>query len=152
MYSRNFRFSLLIAVFAVVQFACSTTRQTIPSPIGLLPLDGYEYSASTLATDTVYRIIRNEADFDAAFRAASASVRRPAFQGQTVVAFLLKTAPSMPLQFSRAEKQGKVVNVYAQTCSGCSGGRAVLATIPNVGDARSVRFFVNGELKTNLDL
>lgn len=143
---------LLIAVFALLQYACSSTRQTVASPIGLLPLDAYEYSGSILAADTVYRIIRNDADFDATFKAVSASVRRPAFNGQTVVSILLKTAPSVPLQFSRAENQGKVVNVYAQTCSGCSNSRAVLATIPNVGDARSIRFFVNGELKTSLNL
>ncbi|HEY1021441.1 MAG TPA: hypothetical protein VGE06_03980 [Flavisolibacter sp.] len=142
----------IMAVFAFLQYACSSTRQTVPSPIGLLPLDAYEYSGSILATDTVYRIIRNDADFDAAFQASSASVRRPAFYGQTVVAILLKTTPSVPLQFSRAEKQGKVVNVYAQTCSGCSSSRVVLATIPNVGDARSVRFFVNGEPRTTLGL
>lgn len=151
MNKQNFGFFFLLFVLTLLQFACSSTRQAVPSQIGLLPLDGYEFTAGNPVTDTAYRVIRSEADFDASFRAA-ASARRPAFHGQTVVAIVLKTAPSTPLHFSRAEKEGRMINVYAQTCTECSSSRAVMATIPTVGDARSVRFFINGENKAVLGL
>ncbi|MDQ3277361.1 MAG: hypothetical protein M3Q06_03485, partial [Bacteroidota bacterium] len=114
----------------------------------------YDFIGSEPAADTVYRVIRSEAVFNEIFRATDASARRPGFSGQTVVAILLKEAPAIPLQFTKAEVAGYIIHVYAQPCSSnnCGSSRVVLATIPNVGSARSVRFFVGGESKAVVTL
>ena len=143
---------MAFVVLSFLLFSCSTTRHPVPSRIGLLPLDAYNYSGSNLEADTVFRVFRNETVFNATFAATNTAARRPAFQGQTVVAIIMKSAPVTPLHFSRAEVAGKVINIYAQPCTGCSSSRVVMATIPNVNDARSVQFFINEESKARLEL
>ncbi|HEV7333415.1 MAG TPA: hypothetical protein VGN63_20440 [Flavisolibacter sp.] len=149
---RHFIFSLVIVSVSILQYACSGTRNAMPSKIGLLPLEAYDYTGSNPEADTVFRVIQNEIMFDASFRATSASARQPAFQGQTVVAIVMRAAPPTPLHFSRAEVSGTAINVYAETCTGCDRTRAVVATIPNVGNVRLVRFFIGGESKASINL
>ena len=149
------RFSVLVLSTVIfLLFACSSSRQASPSRIGLVPLGAYSFQGDDLVMDTVYRIIQNEDLFNAGFSAANASARRPGFDGQMVVAIIMKTAPATPLRFTGADVSGNVVNVYAQPCTGddCENSRAVLATIPKVGNARTVQFFVNGERKASLSL
>jgi hypothetical protein len=150
-------FNLLNAMamlfFTSLLFACSSSRTATSSQIGLLPLESYNYTGESLTADTMYRVIRSEDVFTANFNAADAAARKPGFSGQTVVAILMKAAAT-PLKFTRAEVAGRIINVYAQTCSGadCPSRSAVLATIPKVGSARAVQFFINGESKARLDL
>ena len=146
---------LLSRVFLfVLLFSCSASRKAVPSQIGLLPLDGYSYnySGTESVTDTVFRVIQDEAGFNASFQTNYSTVRRPAFNGQTVVAIVMKSMPATPLHFSRAEVVGKAINVYAQPCTTCNRSNVVAATIPNVGNAQTVRFFINGERKASLKL
>ena len=135
----------LTTVF-IYLLSCSGTRSRTPSAIGLLPLEGYQPAPTVLTTDTSYRVFRSEEAFNRNFAATAQGTRRPAFEGQAVVAILLKAAPAVPLRFERAEVVGTAIHVFAQACTqpDCIAGQAVLATIPNVGRAREVQFFVDG--------
>jgi hypothetical protein len=145
LFYRNFA-ALLFSFFL---FSCTAQRNSTPSAIGLVPLQDYRYAMNSLPTDTVYSIYKSEETFNSQFAASSAAVRRPGFDGQWVVAIVLPTETATPLRFERAEVVGKTVNVYAQTCTdaACRNSPAILATIPKVGSALAVRFFINGEQK-----
>jgi hypothetical protein len=145
---------LFLSFFPLVLllYSCSTSRQAIPSQIGLLPLDGYRYTYSGSEADTLFRVIREETIFNASFQPNNATVRRPAFNGQTVVVLVTKSIPTAPLHFSRAEVVGKEINVYAQPCTTCDRSAVVAATIPNVSSAHNVRLFINGENKASVKL
>lgn len=143
--------AFLLLLFIV---SCTTVRNTSPSPIGLVSLTGYRYTAQPLTADTTYRIYQRQEDFDRQFSASGEVTRQPGFSGQWVVAILLKETPALPLRFERAELNGSAINVYAQPCTGteCDNNPVILATIPRSGSARHVRFFVNGERKREVAL
>lgn len=153
---RILRSILLLSILPlfVLLFSCSASRKAVASQIGLLPLDGYSYnySNSEREADTLFRVIRDEALFNNSFHTSNSTARRPAFSGQTVVAIVMKSTPAIPLRFSRAEVVGKEVNVYTQPCTACGNSKVLAATIPNVGNAHTIRFFINGENKASLRL
>lgn len=138
---RNAFFFLLITSLLI---ACSTTMSSAPSPIGLVPLTSYTKINEPNSNDTAYHVIQNEETFAANFKASSADAKKPGFTGQMVVA-MLTPQPSL-LQFEKAETVGTRINVYLRSCTAaatCTSSNFFLATIPKVGNARSVQFFVN---------
>ncbi|HUC80787.1 MAG TPA: hypothetical protein VMR70_07715 [Flavisolibacter sp.] len=144
--------SLIIALVASFLLSCSASRNATLSTIGLVPLADYTITNNAVK-DTVYRVVRNDADFDALVRATSANAKRPGFDGQMVVA-LFTEAPSS-LQFVQAGFMGKNVQVYLASCNAaqpCSTGKVFLATIPKVGSAKRIQFFINNETKATVEL
>jgi hypothetical protein len=146
--------SLLLLFSACLLFACSASRNQMHSAIGLVPLSNYETVNDDLAEDTAYHVFQNDASFAAVVRATAGDAKKPSFNGQMAVAMLTKL-PSL-LQFERAEFTGNRIHVYLQSCStsqpGCSTSKLFLATVPRVGNARSVQFFVNNEPKAPINL
>lgn len=151
---QHFLFPLFFLSLSLLLFSCGSTRPLVPSQIGLLPLEGYSYryAPGEGEPDTLFRVIRDEALFNASFVASNAGVRRPAFSGQTVVALVMRSVPATALHFSRAAVVGKQINVYAQPCAACTKSNVVAATIPNVGHAQTVRFYIDGESRASLAL
>ncbi len=151
---RQFHFPLSFFSLVVFLFSCGSSRPVLPSQIGLMPLEGYRYryAPGESEPDTLFRVVREEASFNASFEASNATVRRPGFNGQTVIAIVMKSVPATALHFSRAEIVGKEINVYAQPCATCTRSNVVAATIPNVGNAQTVRFFVDGVSRASLEL
>jgi hypothetical protein len=139
--------SLAFFALSIFFFSCSSMQTSTPSAIGILPLGQYNYSTVSSPADTLYKVIRTAEEFRASFAQTTAEARQPDFSGQMVIAIIVNEAAGNPLQFEKAETVGTTVNVYARSCEGpdCNRGQAVLATIPRVGNARNVRFFVNGE-------
>jgi hypothetical protein len=151
---KNTIFCVAFVALLLSFFSCSTVKNTAPTRIGLLPLDNYEYRQER--TDTVYSIVQTDAEFNQKFRSAGGPVRTPAFTGQVVVAILLKDGSS-PLRLEKAEVVGNTVHVYAQTCPKPDCDKmptplTCMATIPKVGNAKTVLFFVNGERKSTVEL
>lgn len=147
---RNAFYFLLITSLLI---ACSTTMSSAPTPIGLVPLTSYTKINEPNSDDTAYHVIQNEETFAANFRASSADAKKPGFTGQMVVA-MLTPQPSL-LQFERAEKVGTRIHVYLRSCTAapaCTSSNFFLATIPKVGNARLVQFFVNNEAKATIEL
>jgi hypothetical protein len=129
--------------------ACTSSRIKNPSAIGIVPLLQYNAQNVLPNKDTTYQVIQDAPTFRASFTASS-TARQPNFDGQMVVVVLTKQLPLQAFRFTRAEVAGKTINVYAQNCqrdtdSSCEKNTVVMAAIPKVGNARSVRFFVNNE-------
>lgn len=147
--------SLLVACGSLL-VACGSTRNLTPSVIGIVPLTSYSRINSADISDTTYHVIQNEETFSANFRASSADAKKPGFNGQMVVA-LLTPQPSL-LQFDRADHSGPRINIYLRTCTpasslpACNSSNFFLATIPKVGDARSVQFYIDNTSKRIVDL
>lgn len=144
--------TLIFVLAASFLVACSASRNATLSTIGLVPLADYTTTNITVK-DTAYRVVPNDTDFDALVRATSANAKRPGFDGQMVVA-LFTEAPSS-LQFVQAGFMGKNVQVYLASCNAaqpCSTSKVFLATIPKVGSAKRVQFFINNETKATIDL
>lgn len=139
--------------FVLLLAGCEASRPSSPSPIGLVPL--LNYSATTAAPDTAYRVVRTDHELNALMTPA-AGVVRPDFGGQVAVAIVLPEAAGQGLKFLRAEYVGTRVHVYAETCAsgdaGCTANRLVAATVPKVGSARTVAFFVNGTVRNEVKL
>jgi hypothetical protein len=144
----------LSCIVVVLLFSCGTVQNQTPSRIGLSPLQNYSPAPGHFTTDTTFSVYKTSADFSGDFSPAAAEARHPDFNGQMVMAIVVRSAAQPALQFDRAEVAGKTINVYAQTCGSqkCPAGPALLATIPRVGDARAVRFFINGENRREVQL
>ncbi|RYZ28905.1 MAG: hypothetical protein EOO10_08000 [Chitinophagaceae bacterium] len=128
--------------FAFFLFSCSISRNQTPSRIGLVALKNYSLVNPNSVQDTAYMAIQNETDFSSTFTGAE----KLDLYGKTAVAIILKNDAS--LKFDSADYIGSSVNVYAQTCSAasqpqCATGKVFLATIPKVGSAKTVHFFIN---------
>jgi hypothetical protein len=135
--------------------ACSASRNQAPSAIGLVPLSNYETVNDDITEDTTYHVFQNDAGLAAVVRATGTDAKKPSFNGQIAVALFTK-APSL-LQFERAGFIGDQIHVYIRSCTpssqpGCNTNKVFLATLPKVGNARSVQFFVNSEAKAIVDL
>ena len=146
----SFSFLAIIIVFA----ACSVVQSKTPNRIGLVPLGQYSLVNKNLAQDTSYMVIQNEAEFGNTF-VTSAGTHKPDLSGKTAVAIVVKNASS--LQFDSADYVGTRINVYAKTCSPgsnatCNSGNVFLATIPKVGSAKSVQFFINNSSRGTVSL
>lgn len=151
---KTFLCSFLALAISCLLFACSASRNQAPAAIGIVPLYNYAMMNGTPAKDTTYRVIESEKIFASVFSATSADVKKPSFNGQTVVAVVTQGLAS--LQFEKATFIDRTVHVYLQGCtpapqSGCSTNRFFLAAIPKVGNARSVQFFINREAKSTVD-
>lgn len=137
---------------------CTSVKETTPSRIGLVSLHHYNLKTGSNVTDTVYRVIQNEDAFNSVLEGATPEVKRPDFNGQMVVAILLKPSTEQtPLLFEKAETVRSTMNVYAQTCSpgmqeGCTSANAIVATTPKVGSVKRVEFFINGASKRIVNL
>lgn len=139
---------LLLLLF-VCLYSCVSSRNAEPSRIGVLPLLHYSLSNAQLLNDTTYRVSRTSEEFSADFASSISNSRRPDFSSQMVVAVLLKDANRAGLHFDKAEIVGRTINIYMQSCTSpneptCMTGSLVMATIPKVGNANKVAFFVNG--------
>ena len=148
---RNFS-CFLSALVVLLLFSCGTVQNQTPSRIGLSPLPNYSPAPGRFTTDTTFSVYKASADFSGDFSPAAAETRRPDFNGQMVVAMVVRNAAQTALQFDRAEVVGKTINVYAQTCRSqdCPAGPALVATIPKVSEATTVRFFINGESRSEV--
>lgn len=145
----------LIYTIPLFLFACTANRMITQAPIGILPLLDYTAVNQGMLKDTSLAVYNNEASFSAAFTATSPSARKPTFGGQLAVAVSLK-APST-LYFERATKGGSKIFIYLKSCESvsqpsCQTGQYFLATVPKVGDAESVEFLINDEMKGRVDL
>jgi hypothetical protein len=151
---RNFAaWPVLISLSILV--SCASGRNAAPAQIGISPLEPYRPNTSQSVTDTIYKVVTSQEDFNNSFVAVTGTAKQPAFNGQTVVAVLLKDASS--LRFERAEFTGPTINVYVQSCnaattSDCRSGTLFLAAIPKVGSAKRVQFFVNGSNRRTMSL
>jgi hypothetical protein len=147
--------SALILLVGCFLFSCSASRNQTASAIGLVPLSDYAIVNNNTVDDTTYRVTQSEANFISAVKTISANAKKPSFDGQVVIA--LFTKPSSALQFEKSEFTGNRVHVYLRSCipssqPDCSSNRLFMATIPKVGNARRVQFFVNNEAKAIVDL
>jgi hypothetical protein len=139
-----------IVVSILLFAACGSQQTQRPSAIGILPLQGYE-AIHAASADTTYQLYRTNQSFADAFRQTSSNARKPDLGGQMVVSVQLKNRTSM--QYERAEFIGNRINVFLKTCTAsanpdCVTGYHFLATIPRVGNGRSVQFHINGEGKS----
>jgi hypothetical protein len=143
--------AITIFSFAVFLFSCSVSRNQTPSRIGLVPLKNYSLANNNTLQDTSYMAIQNEATFANTFTGPE----KLDLYGKTAVAIVLTNPAS--LQFDSAEYSGSNVNVYAQSCSTatqppCVTGKVFLATIPKVGGAKTVHFFINNNKRSSVQL
>jgi len=143
--------AVAILSFAFLLFSCSSSRNQTPSRIGLVPLKNYSLVNDNPPQDTTYMAIQNETEFANTFT----GTEKLDLYGKTAVAIVLKNAAS--LQFDSAGYIGSTVNVYAQTCSAtaqpqCATSKVFLATVPKVGSARTVQFFINNNKRGSVKL
>jgi hypothetical protein len=146
--------SVAIFCFAVFLISCSVSRNQTPSRIGLVQLKNYSLVNNNTLQDTSYMAIQNETTFTNTFT-ASAGTDKLDLYGKTAVAIVLKN--SALLQFDSADYIGANVNVYVQSCNSasqpnCTTGKLFLATIPKVGSAKTVHFFVNNNKRSSVQL
>ena len=139
----------LYATTILFIISCGSQRTQQPSAIAIMPLLGYEAMKGPSA-DTTYQLYRTEEIFAGDFRSTSNGTRKPDM-GQMIVSVQLKNSTSM--HYERAEYIGSRINVFLKTCaasmeSNCRTGSSFLATIPRVGNARSVQFHINGEARS----
>lgn len=138
-------FTIALSAFLL---SCGTVRYAAPFQIGLSPLEEYRPTSASMQEDTAFMVFKNEQAFNTSFSSTSASARQPGFNGQMVVTIVFKNAAVTPLRFEKAEVSGNTINVYTVSCeAGCKSGQALLATIPKVGNASGLQYFVNGEKK-----
>lgn len=118
-----------------------------------MPLEHYVPLHGALTADTTYKVIQNDAAFHQAFGlAAGETPRNPSFNTQMVVAILFRDGFGRSLLFERAEFNGPVINIHARSCTGGQGCGIPVATIPKVGSAKTVRFFIDGNNTGRVDL
>jgi hypothetical protein len=146
--------SATIFCLAFFLLSCSVSRNQTPSRIGLVQLKDYSFVNNNTAQDTSYLAIQNEATFANTFISTSGTGKLDLY-GKTAVAIVLKNSAS--LQFDSADYLGVNVNVYAQSCttstqSNCSTGNVFLATIPKVGNAKTVHFFIDNRKRGSVQL
>jgi hypothetical protein len=137
----------LAAICSLFFIACSTGRNSSPSRIGIVPLSQYSLAAGQTVTDTTYKVFTNEADFNATIVSSGMDIRRPDFNGQTAIAILLPFSSAM--QFDSAEVVNRSIYVYAWSCTpasspNCTTGSLFVASVPKVGSATKIQFFING--------
>ena len=143
-------FTSLLPVVIFLDLACTVNRHITPSSIGLVRLQGFSPAIQTNIQDTMFQVYRNDAEFASAFTASSASTKKPDFNGQMAIAVITKAASS--IFFDKAEVAGNTVNLYLQSCtpsvqSPCQPGNLFLATIPKVGSAKNIAFYVDSVIK-----
>ena len=152
MFMQNPKLTLLLSFFIIAVLSCVSSRNAEPSRIGIVPLHQFKANEASLNADTLYKVTRNAEEFDASFTSLVGTNTRPDFHAQMAVAMLLKNATTAGLQFEKAEVEGSTVNIYLRSCAGtatenCLKGNALIATIPKVGSAKKVRFFVNNSTR-----
>ena len=140
----------IVATITLLIASCGSQRTQQPYLIGITPLYGYE-AINAATSDTAYQLYRTEEIFAGDFRSTSNGTRKPDMGGQMIVSVQVRKQTSM--QFERAEFVGSRINVFLKTCTSsaernCRTSKSFLATIPRVGNARSVQFHINGEAKS----
>ena len=141
----------MVIIFASVILSCSVSRNQTPSRIGLVPMKNYSLVNNNTVQDTTYMAIQNTTVFSNTFTGPETLD----LYGKTAVAIVLKNPAS--LQFDSADYVGTNVNVYATTCNpatepNCSTGQVFLATVPKVGNAKTVHFFINNVRRSSVQL
>lgn len=154
-YMRKYLSPLAVISSLIIFISCSATRNQTPSVIGLVPLQGYSTVGNKSVQDTTYMAIQNEIDFANAFSPMTASVKKPDFNGQIVVALLLKSPASM--RFQGADFIGSQINIRIQSCKApalpdCNTSSLFLATIPKVGSSKRVQFIIDSTASGNVTL
>ena len=148
-------FLLCSAVAAII--SCSSTRTVTASPIGMMPLTQYTLKSFDQVTDTTWMAFTNQTQFDAVFNATAPDAKRPDFSAQTVVAMILKKAPTTPMAIEKLETAGNTLNVYAATClsatqTNCTQNQVIMAATAKSGNIKRVQFFMNGVSRRTVDL
>ena len=151
----KFNYAALCFSAVVILFgSCASGRNAAPIKIGITHLAQYSLNRDRPVTDTTYKVVTTEGEFNNFFSAPAGSAR-PSFNGQTAIAIMLKEAST--LRFGKAEFIGPTINVYAESCNpgtapDCRQGTLFLATIPKAGNAKRVQFFINGSSRHTISL
>ena len=150
---RKLSFCLLV-VFSL-QMACTVSRNSTPSSIGIVPLQGFSARGQISLQDTVLKVYRNDAEFESAFNASPATTKKPDFYGQMAVAVM--TTVSSTMEFVKAETAGNKVNIYLESCTpstqtSCQSGNLFLAAIPKVGSAKTVVLYIDNKNRRTVNL
>ena len=148
---------LLLYSAVIVVTSCSSTRTSAPSAIGIMPLTQFTLKSFDQVTDTTWMAFTNQVQFDAVFNSTAPDAKRPDFNAQTVVAMILKSAPSTPMTFEKMEIAGNSLNVYAATCltptqTNCTQNQVIMAATAKSGNVKRVQFFMNGVAKRTIGL
>jgi hypothetical protein len=122
-----------------------------------MPLAQYNLKSFDQVTDTTWMAFTNQAQFDAVFNSMAPDAKKPDFNAQTVVAMILKNAPSTPMAFEKMEIAGNTLNVYAATCltptqTNCTQNQVIMAATAKSGNVKRVQFFMNGVSKRTIGL
>ncbi|MET0462522.1 MAG: hypothetical protein ABW007_05195 [Chitinophagaceae bacterium] len=149
-------FTILIA--AVITGGCSAGKQSTASPIGLVPLENY-YAGVNNSFDTGYnyKVITDQVTFEKDFKmsaSSGASVRKPDFSGQTVVAVIHNGPPNQrkEIVLDGAAYNGNQLYVYYHIKETLTSPVTTylpglgLATVPKVQRVNKVNFYQDSVL------
>ena len=146
---------LLFTITTLVLFICSctTSKNQTANRIGLVAVNGYTLRNQEISQDTTFILARNESELSNQFTATG--TEKLDMYGKTAVAIALKNPAA--LQFDGADFSGDRIRVYVKTCEAatqpnCLPGKIFLATVPKVGSAKSVQFYINNHLSGQVQL
>lgn len=156
---RNVLFLVLIT--AVIS-ACGASRYSTPSTVGLVPLENYFVPLNNgMDTGYTYKVISNRDEFDKIIKTGSSAgneIRKPDFNGQTVVAVIHNTGPNRrkDIVMDGAAIGGSQMNVYyhvkgtaVSTVTTFNPGLG-LATVPKASSVKQVSFYEDSVLVKTL--
>jgi hypothetical protein len=149
---------VFIIMIAVITGGCSSSKQTTASAIGLVPLENYFVGINnSFDTGYNYKVVTDQSAFDKDFKvsaSAGASVRKPDFGGQTVVAVIHNGPPNQrkEIVMDGASYNGSQVYVYYHIKETLSSTVTTylpglgLATVPKAQSAKKVNFYQDSVL------
>lgn len=143
-------FKWFVLAITIVFIDCATSNRTNNElAIGMVTYNGFENITPPSPSDTSYKVINGDADFDRLFRPVNGKPERPDFNGQTAVA--VQAPAGSLIIIDRIAIQGHFLNVYAVTCIAdqvhCATNGLAIATAPRSENVKHVRFFFNGVQK-----
>ncbi|MCG2617723.1 hypothetical protein LZZ85_25705 [Terrimonas sp. NA20] len=148
----------IVLIAAVIIGGCSAGKQSTASPIGLVPLEHY-YAGINNSFDTGYnyRVITDQSSFEKDLKVSAssgASVRKPEFSGQTVVAVIHNGPPNQrkEIVLDGAAYNGSQMYVYYHIKETLRSPVTTylpglgLATVPKVQSVKKVNFYEDSVL------
>jgi hypothetical protein len=140
-----------IAILMTSIIACTSTKKTTPSAIGVVPLHNYVLNENTsFSDDTNFLFFGSANIFHNTFSMTKTSIRNaivPDFAAQSVVAIIMKpTEKVVSVEINKATTSGKDLNIYYTTADTTSWQTykqtpMTVATVPKSGSVRKVNFF-----------
>jgi hypothetical protein len=143
------RLTLLLITLSIILFSCSITKST-PTKIGVVTIPNYIIDPSTPLPDSVnYMFFTDKENFNRYFtltKSAPGNMKIPDFTSQSVIAIALQPGTGIEeLQISKAEIEGKDVNIYYKIMksegSTFPHTTTAVAAIPKANDLRQAHFY-----------